>query len=278
MALSAADSRGDACHDAHRAASFGRFAMNAHVGDLLPRPRPETTEPRPGIVPQAVRKIGSDEVAAAIMGELRSRFPGLTVSHLTGGPGTDDAALARANPGEIRVVSACPPANGDPSPAPVLVSGTAARPAGSVIVAAIDNDARAGRILRYAATQARRLRVPLRVVHVWTGQALSATGTPMSRHDQIADADRLLSAVLYDHLTSMEAGVAEREILHDRDVVRALIALSGEVALVVTASRSGPATGDEFLGDTVRELIGRTDCPVAVLPPCAGPVATERTW
>jgi hypothetical protein len=80
--------------------------------------------------------------------------------------------------------------------------------------------------------------------------------------------------VLYDHLTPAEAEATEREILHDRDVVHALIALSGEVSLVVIAARSGPATGDEQLGDTIRALIGRTACPVAVLPPCAEAVAT----
>ena len=76
----------------------------------------------------------------------------------------------------------------------------------------------------------------------------------------------------------MEAEAAEREILHDRDVVRALLALSGEVSLLVIAARSGPAADDEPLGDTGRALIGRTACPVAVLPPCAEPVATACTW
>jgi hypothetical protein len=47
MALPATRSRGDACHDAHRIALRGRFAMNAHVGDLLrlesaTHPRQET--------------------------------------------------------------------------------------------------------------------------------------------------------------------------------------------------------------------------------------------
>jgi len=220
------------------------------------------------------QEVGSDEVATAIMRELRGQFPGLVISHLTSGAGTEDAALARSNPDEIRVISAHPPEDDGHSAAPVLVSGTAAGAAGSIVVAAVDDDANPGRILRYAAAQAGRLRVPLRVMHVWTGRATSTNGAPMSRHDQISDADRLLSAVLYDHLTPQEAAATEREILHDHDVVRALTALSGEASLIVTAARSGPTADNEPLGDTVRALIGRTGCPVAVLPPCVDAVAT----
>ncbi|RSM49343.1 hypothetical protein DMB66_45070 [Actinoplanes sp. ATCC 53533] len=235
------------------------------------------SQPRPAMVPRAMRQVGSDGVAAAILQELRSLFPGLTISHLTSGTDTDDAVLVRASPGEIRVISARPPADDDRSAAPVLVSGTAARTAATVVAAAVDDDASAGRVLRHAAWQARRRRLPLRVVHVWTGRAISVTGALMNRHDQIAAADRLLSAVLYDQLTPVEAEAAEREILHDRDVVRALLALSGEVSLVVIAASSGRADAKP-LGDTVRALIGRTACPVAVLPPCAEPVATACTW
>jgi nucleotide-binding universal stress UspA family protein len=222
--------------------------------------------------------VGSDEVAAAIIRELNSLFPGLTISRLTRREGTDDAEPAQANPSEIRVISAHPPEAGGHSPAHVLVSGTAARPAGSVVVAAVDDDANPGHILRHAAAEARRLRVPLRVVHVCTEWDTSAPGQRMSRHDRMSDADRLLSAVLYDHLTPAEAEATEREILHDRDVVSALIALSADASLVVIAARSGPTAHDEPLGDTVRALIGRTGCPVAVLPPCAEMVTTASSW
>lgn len=244
--------------------------MNVHIGDhLVLAGAPEDRRP--------AHEVGSDDIAAAIMRELRGLFPGLAISQLTGGAGPDDAAPARTSPGELQVINARPPAY-DRSAAPVLVSGTTARTAGSIVAAAIDDDANPGRILRYAAAQAHLLRVPLRVVHVWTGRATSASGTLTNRHDQISDADRLLSAVLYDHLTLTEAEATEREILHDRDVARALIALSGDVSLVVTAARSGPPTDDGPLGDTVRALIGRTGCPVAVLPPCAEALAAAYTW
>ncbi|GID95812.1 universal stress protein [Amorphoplanes digitatis] len=165
----------------------------------------------------------------------------------------------------------------DRSPGPVLVSGTATNPAGPV-VAAVDDDANPGPILRYAAAQARHLGVPLRVVHVWAGRATAAPGLRMSRHDTISDADRLLSAVLYDHLTPAQAADAEREILHDHDVVHALTALSADAALLVIAARGRPATDAGPLGSTVQALLGRTGCPIAVLPPHAEVVTTASDW
>ena len=217
--------------------------------------------------PGAARDLGPDDVAAAIMRELRRRFSEPAISYLTSREAVDDAGGARAESGEIQVVNE---AGGEPS-GPVLVSGTVPGPRRSVVAAAVDDDANPGRILRYAAAEARRLDVPLRVVHVWPGLGTSVRGARMSRHDRMCDADCLLSAVLYDHLTQDEADATEREILHDEDAVSALIALSAEASLVVVGARSEPATGAEPLGDTVRALLGRTACPLAVLPPGAEP-------
>jgi hypothetical protein len=185
-----------------------------------------------------------DEIAAAIRQWLSRTAPGGTVPELRSSASTD---------GEL--------------PGAVLVPGTAAARAGRVVVAAVDDDTCPGRVLRYAADQADRLGVPLRVVHVWTGRATALPGVRRVRHDQMSDADLLLSEVLYDHLTPERAEATEREILHDPDVGRALIALSVEAALIVVAARSSPAGDGEPLGETVRELVGRTACPLAVLPP-----------
>ena len=157
-------------------------------------------------------------------------------------------------------------ADGD-VPAAVLVSGTAEETARGFVAAAVDDDTCPGGVIRYAAAQARRLGVSLRAVHVWTGRAKTPHGTRMPWSDQVSGADRLLSQVLYDHLPTARADATEREILHDADVARALVALSAEAALIVVAARSTPLTGGEPLGQTVRELVGRTACPLAVLPP-----------
>lgn len=147
------------------------------------------------------------------------------------------------------------PADGE-VPGAVLVSGLSRRtPRGGTVVAAVDDDTGRHRVVRFAAAQADRLGVPLRAVHVW-GERGSARTT---RYHRLAEADLLLSEVLDDHET------AEREILHDPDVVRALTALSGDVALIVVTARTRPAVAGEPLGETVRGLAGSTVCPLAVL-------------
>ncbi|MFI7542525.1 universal stress protein [Actinoplanes sp. NPDC049599] len=187
-----------------------------------------------------------DEIAAAI----RQRFP-------------DDPARTEA---------------GEERPGAVLVHGNAAGSRGSVVVAAVDDDTCPGRVLRYAAAEARRRGVPLRVVHVWTGRPTAVPGVRRARLDQMSDADLLLSEVLYDHLTPAQADATEREILHDPDPGRALVALSAEAALLVVAARSTPAGDGDPLGGTVRELLGRTACPLAVLPPDGPAPVRQPRW
>ncbi|MEV4640034.1 universal stress protein [Actinoplanes sp. NPDC049548] len=143
----------------------------------------------------------------------------------------------------------------------VVVPGCARPEPRAAVVAAVCDDATCGPVLRYAAAEARRRSVPLRVVHVWGGRG--------SAREAMCDADRLLSAVLYDHLGDDEAAAAEREIRHDDDPARALCALSSGASLLVVAAR-GDDHGGEPLGHTVQGLIGATRCPLAVLPPAGG--------
>jgi hypothetical protein len=142
--------------------------------------------------------------------------------------------------------------------------------AGAAVAAAVDEDGNTSRIISYAAAAAHRLRAPLRVVHVWTG-GTAIGGVSMAQHDRMSDADRLLSTIVYDHLPAEEAAATERAILHDNDPGRALVGLSAGTSLMVIAARSGPSTTGDRLGATVRALIGRTACPLAVLPAVEGP-------
>lgn len=151
------------------------------------------------------------------------------------------------------------PAAGDPGEA-VVVPGCARPAPRAAVVAAVDDDGNPGPVVRYAAAEARRRSVPLRVVHVW-----GVRGTTRDARDAMCDADRLLSAVLYDNLGESDAASAEREILHDDDPARALCALSAGASLLVVAA----GAGGEPLGHTVQALIGVTRCPLAVLPPAS---------
>lgn len=211
--------------------------------------------------PAPRRAPSVDDLSAAVRCELRERFPDRVVTRPRPG---DDLARLRAGDGEI-------PMTGTPwtdadgrTTAVVVVGGTAPAP-GRPVVAAVDDDARTSRVVRYAAEQARRLAVPLRVVHVWTGRDRPAPSPRTRYHDDAYDADLLLSAVLYDHLPQAEADAAEREIRHGGDAGPALAALSAAASLVVVAARSRPPSADAPLGDTVRALVGRTGCPLVVL-------------
>src|SRR4051812_38295361 len=114
----------------------------------------------------------------------------------------------------------------------VVVDGAVPGRPGSVVVAAVDDDGNDGRILRYAAREAARRSVPLRVVHVWSPLGTVREGMRRCRHDRMSDADRLLSDVLYDDLPADEADAAEREICSDVDAVHSLIRLSSGVSLL----------------------------------------------
>jgi nucleotide-binding universal stress UspA family protein len=162
------------------------------------------------------------------------------------------------------------------TPGVTLVRGSGRHPERAPVVAAIDDDTNPGPVLRYAAAAAHRLGVPLRVVHVWTGRD-TPRGPRTNRYDRMGDADRLLSTVLYDHLTQDEAERAEREILHDRDAGHALVVLSSQSSLMVVAARTD-RTGDGPFGETARALIGRTACPLAVLPCCDEDISAYPGW
>ncbi|HEV8565859.1 MAG TPA: universal stress protein [Actinoplanes sp.] len=205
-----------------------------------------SVDERPFAVSPLPARVGNEpnDVAAAIVRELRYRSP--------------DAIVSYGTP-ELRVVGR----------QPVLVSGTSSRRRQAVVAAAVDDDGNAGAIVQYAAAAARRADVSLRAVHVWTGSR-TLEDARMCWHERMSDADRLLTAVLYDNLAAEEADATERQILHDQDPVSALIALSTDVSLLVVAARCGSTASDKLLGGTVRALAGRTACPLAVLPPSGG--------
>ncbi|BCJ49304.1 hypothetical protein Asp14428_07790 [Actinoplanes sp. NBRC 14428] len=147
----------------------------------------------------------------------------------------------------------------------LLVPGLGPGNPGDPVVAAIDDDENPRPILRYAAGEALRLRVPLRAVHVWIRRA-PRDGARFRRHDRMSDADQLLSQVLYDHLSAAEADAAEREILCGDTPVPALVELSRSAGLIVLAARAPGGRGDA-VGSTAGGLVGRTYCPLAVLTP-----------
>ncbi|BFU44512.1 universal stress protein [Krasilnikovia sp. MM14-A1004] len=199
--------------------------------------------------------------AAEILAELRRRFAGVPVSY-DAAPEGAVAAPPGTGPAGWRVVAS---GTATAEQCPVLVYGPAPPTAGRAVVAAVDDDTCPGCVIAYAAAEAHRQGVPLRAVYAWTETgATVAGGYRLTRHDRISDADRLLASILYDHLPADAADEVERQILHDTDPAHALVSLSREASLLVVAAGSHHA--GEVLGHIPRALLGRTACPLAVVP------------
>ena len=111
---------------------------------------------------------------------------------------------------------------------------------------------------------AEQLGVPLRAAYVWSD--CRAPDCPHHRrcHRDLGEAGHLLTTLVDEHLAT--APLIEREVMHAEDPVEALVALSAEASVLLVGSSSDlPVPGGAF-GGTTRRLLGRTACPVVVVP------------
>jgi nucleotide-binding universal stress UspA family protein len=160
-----------------------------------------------------------------------------------------------------------------PDQEPVFVRGTHP-PTGGPVLVAVDDDDNAGAVLRYGHGLAARLGVSLRVAYVWSDCRPPDCAHHRHCHRQLAEADQLLSALIAEHLATAEAEQVERDVLHDADPADALVALSASASILVVGSAS---SGPVVLGATTRTVLGRTRCPVVVVPH-RHLSATRATW
>jgi nucleotide-binding universal stress UspA family protein len=68
----------------------------------------------------------------------------------------------------------------------------------------------------------------------------------------------------------------ERDVVHARDPATALVTLSNAASMLVVGSSSDSPRAGSDLGGTTGRLLGRTGCPVMVVPRVAHPGA--RFW
>jgi hypothetical protein len=176
-------------------------------------------------------------------------------------------------PSGPRVTATLPVEQAEPGVRPLIVQRAGPRSSLGPVVVAVDADRHPGVLLRYGWTLSVRLGVPLRVVYVWTDcQSPDCPGHRVCHRD-LWDAERLLNAVLDEHLPIEAMGHVEREVLHATEAGPALAAVSSAAALLVVGSSSDPpgAGAGGTLGTTTRALVGRTRCPLAVVPYDAAP-------
>lgn len=158
---------------------------------------------------------------------------------------------------------------------PVLVGRGPA--GGGPVIVALDDDDNVAVLLRHGRPAAARLGVALRVAYVWSDCRPPDCAHHRCCHRDLAEAKRLLTALLDEHLTVEAAQQVERDVIHDTDPGPALTALSSNASLIVVGSSSHRPTTGDVLGATTRALLGRTGCPVLVVPHHRSSV-TSGSW
>jgi nucleotide-binding universal stress UspA family protein len=146
-----------------------------------------------------------------------------------------------------------------------MATGTLPRLHGPVMVA-LDDDGNAGMLLRHGYEVAARLGVTMRVLHVWSDCRPPDCPHHRRCHHDLGQADRLLAGLLDEHLPTEAARRIERDVLHAPDPAEAIVALAASASVLIVGSSSDRPTGGSALGATTRAVLGRTRCPVVVVP------------
>ncbi|MCU7730998.1 universal stress protein [Actinoplanes sp. KI2] len=163
-----------------------------------------------------------------------------------------------------------------PLSGPVVVPGSRQRASAGPVVVALDDDGNARTLLRHGRHLAARLRVPLRAAYVWSDCRPPECAHHRRCHRDLGEACRLLTALIDDHLPADAAGQVERDVVHAVDPAAALVTLSASASMLVVGSSSDCPRDSAELGGTTRRLLGRTRCPVMVVPRATGP--RNRFW
>lgn len=165
----------------------------------------------------------------------------------------------------------------DPGGNPAIVRGTCPPTGAGPVLVAVDDDDNAGALLRYGCRLAARLGVSLRVAYVWSDCRPPDCTHHRRCHRYLAEAGRVLSELLDEHLAIDEARQVEWDVLHEDDPATALVALSASASMLVVGSSSDRPPSPAALSATTRAILGRTRCPVVVVP-YRGLSATRATW
>jgi nucleotide-binding universal stress UspA family protein len=138
------------------------------------------------------------------------------------------------------------------------------------VLLGMDDEAEEPAVIEYAFVEAWVRGVELCGVHVWAelpGGALS-TLDPFAYDAAAAaaDADRLLAEALAGWTSRYPDVVVQRQGLHHPNVAHAMIGLSTGAALIVVGARHHTGLSGLLLGSVTGALIGRTHCPLAIVP------------
>ncbi len=149
----------------------------------------------------------------------------------------------------------------------VAVGGHLVMPGTAPVVVGIDGSDGARVALRWAAQEAARHGVLLRVVHGWDPSVISSSATTNGamNDDQLAmAADQFLTRFVEDVLGPLQPEVECLAV--PAPAAEALLWEARDAALLVVGSRGRGGFAGLLLGSVSRQCVNHAPCPVAVVP------------
>jgi nucleotide-binding universal stress UspA family protein len=219
--------------------------------DAMSRTAEELRRTHPGLDVETVVERGD---VAQVLRRMADRAGTLVLGTRGTGPAalvTGSVALAVASQAE--------------SPVVLVPPGTAAaRPEGEVVVG-VDLRGDCGPVLTYGFEQAKRLGARLHALHVWRAPSpISAAAHPGPDPDPRETEGRVLSTELAAVQTFFPAVEAVSEEI--RGSAARLLPTAAEKAAVLVLGRRRRRAAPAVLGPVVPLVLGRTTCPVALVP------------
>ena len=202
---------------------------------------------------------GPNATARAVLDELSRRSGSTGVRYL------DTGVEACAGSG-ITVADTGFADFGSPDRSPVVIRADRPQNTSGPVLVALDDDENPAALTAYGLAEARRRGVALRTVYIWTDCRPPECDHHLACHRDLGEAARLLATIVDEHLRDDEVNDVERDVLHYADPVQALAALSASASLLIVGASSRRPESGVLLGDTTRELVARTRCPLAVVP------------
>ncbi len=165
------------------------------------------------------------------------------------------------------VVSACLHHGRSPV---VAVGGDLVLPGEAPVVVGVDSSPGSHAALRWAASEAVRQKVLLRVVHGWDPGAVIPPGPqafgPLDEEEFALAADRFLNALVDDELADMEARPEVECLSVAAPAAEALLWEARNASLLVVGTRGRGGFAGLLLGSVSRQCANYAPCPVAVVP------------
>lgn len=157
------------------------------------------------------------------------------------------------------------------TPVPLAVIGNdAPQPGSGDIVVGLDDSFGARRALRWAAAEASRLEVALRVVHGWEGPMPATAGAPTS--DPLADPEVASSAraglerIVEEELDQLAVRPPIRTLAVPLAASEALITVAANASLLVVGSRGRGGFTGLVLGSVSQQCLHHSTRPLVIIP------------